>query len=107
MGTLAGLLVLVLEDNSLIATDLEALLREFGCDVIGPFRDPAGAVAAVKIEKPQAAVLDINHNGKHTWRGVTFPPRFFREPRDCDHNQQNRRYGGNRKECICRPRLSA
>ena len=59
--------MLVLEDNPVIATDLETLLREFGCDVIGPFRDPAGAVAAVRTEKPQAAVLDITHNGDHTF----------------------------------------
>ena len=67
MRTLAGLRVLVVEDNPLIATDLETLLREFGCDVIGPFRDPAGAFAAVRTEKPQAAVLDINHDGGHTF----------------------------------------
>jgi CheY-like chemotaxis protein len=67
MRTLAGLRVLVLEDNPLIATDLETLLREFGCEVIGPFRDPAGAVVAARTEKPQAAVLDITHNGDHTF----------------------------------------
>ena len=46
MRTLAGLRVLVVEDEPLIAMDVERLLREFGCDVIGPFRDPEGAVAA-------------------------------------------------------------
>jgi CheY-like chemotaxis protein len=68
MGTLAGLRVLVLEDNPLIATDLETLLRECGCDVVGPFRDPADAVAALRTEKPQAAVLDIIHSGHHTFK---------------------------------------
>jgi CheY-like chemotaxis protein len=59
--------VLVVEDNLLIAMDLETLLREFGCDVIGPIGDPAGVVAALRTEKPQAAVLDIIHRGHHTF----------------------------------------
>jgi CheY-like chemotaxis protein len=67
MRTLAGLRVLVLEDSPVIETDLETLLREFGCDVIGPFGDPAGALAALRTEKPQAAVLDIIHRGHHTF----------------------------------------
>ena len=67
MRRLAGLRVLVLEDNPLIATELETLLREFGCDVIGPFGDPAAAVAALRTEKPQAAVLDIIHRGHPTF----------------------------------------
>jgi DNA-binding NarL/FixJ family response regulator len=63
MCSLAGCHVLLMEDNALVAMDVEASLRDFGCEVIGPFDSAAGAIAAVKTEKPQVAVLDINLNG--------------------------------------------
>jgi CheY-like chemotaxis protein len=59
-GQLRGCSVLVIEDQFLLAEDLQRLLHEAGADVVGPFSDPGSAIAAAKQEKPTCALVDIN-----------------------------------------------
>jgi DNA-binding response OmpR family regulator len=64
MSILTGCRVLLVEDDALIAMDVEGSLRDFGCGVVGPFGSVAEAVAALRTEQPDCAVLDLNLNGE-------------------------------------------
>lgn len=57
---LAGLRVLVVEDEMLNAMLIEDLLLDLGCEVIGPAATVAGGLELARRERPQAAVLDVN-----------------------------------------------
>jgi CheY-like chemotaxis protein len=53
--------ILLVEDETLIAMDLEAMLRQRGCEVVGPFADVADALGAVASERRlDGAILDVN-----------------------------------------------
>ena len=52
--------VLIVEDNVLIAMALEDVLVEAGFRVIGPARSVMIATAMLKVEQPDVAVLDYN-----------------------------------------------
>ena len=58
--SLAGQTVLVLENDFYLAQDAASALQGAGAEVIGPCRDPAGAIEAMAGRAPTAAVLDIN-----------------------------------------------
>lgn len=60
---LAGLRILVVEDEYMVAELLCIHLERFGCTVIGPFADVDGAVAAVHEHHLDGALLDANLNG--------------------------------------------
>jgi CheY-like chemotaxis protein len=62
--SLDGVRVLVVEDDALLALDLDATLASRGCAVVGPFGTAAGAIAEVKRMAIDAAVLDLNLNGE-------------------------------------------
>jgi PleD family two-component response regulator len=57
---LHGLKVLVAEDEALIALDLEFALHEFGCIVLPATPSVAEALAILKTEQPDVALLDAN-----------------------------------------------
>ena len=59
-----GRLVLVVEDEFLIAMDLEELLRRHGWRVLGPVATVAGALRLLAGERPDVALLDINLRGE-------------------------------------------
>lgn len=59
-GSLAGMSVLLVEDQSLIALDTEDLLRRLGAKDIRLSPDAAHAVRALSGFRPDAAVLDFN-----------------------------------------------
>ena len=61
---LAGKCVLVVEDEYLIAVEVEDILLTAGCIVVGPFANIQDATAALKIEKVDLALLDVNVAGK-------------------------------------------
>jgi CheY-like chemotaxis protein len=63
VGGLDGRRILLVEDEFLVATLIEEDLRSAGCSVIGPFARLEPAMAAVKRERIDMAVLDINLNG--------------------------------------------
>jgi DNA-binding response OmpR family regulator len=55
---LAGVRVLVVEDDNLIAMEIESVLAEAGAQVVGPCRTPSEALPFVE-KSLSAAVLDI------------------------------------------------
>jgi DNA-binding response OmpR family regulator len=97
---LAGLRVLVVEDEFLVALSLEEDLRQAGCHVIGPVGDLEAATDAARTEKFDIALLDVNLRGEKIFavaddlkaRGIAFvllsgygkmdlPARFHDSPR--------------------------
>ena len=77
---LAGKRVLVVEDEMLVALLVEDMLTQAGCIIIGPFARVRDALAAVKTEVVDLALLDVNVAGKKVFsvahaleeRGVPF-----------------------------------
>jgi DNA-binding response OmpR family regulator len=61
---LQGLCVLVVEDDYFIALELCNALRAAGADVIGPARDVETGLAAIRDERIDCGVLDINLRGQ-------------------------------------------
>ena len=64
MTGLQGLKVLVVEDEMLIATEMEATLEDLGCVVVGPFARVGQALEALADTEVDAAVLDVNVRGE-------------------------------------------
>lgn len=60
---LAGLRVLVVEDEVLISLLVEDILAEQGCTVVGPYDRVADALKAARAETIDMAVLDVNVAG--------------------------------------------
>ena len=57
---LEGAKILLVEDEFLIAFDLQILLYRLGCDVLGPVGSVAEALVLLPHDRPDAAILDIN-----------------------------------------------
>ena len=64
MTSLAGIRVLVIEDEALIAALVEDMLTELGATVIGPAATVAKGLALAESETIDAAVLDVNLNSE-------------------------------------------
>lgn len=62
-ATLAGLRVLVVEDEMLVSLLIEDMLAEEQCVVVGPFDRVSDALAAATCESIDLAVLDVNIGG--------------------------------------------
>ena len=56
---LAGIRVLVAEDEAVIAFDLEKTLRALGCSVRGTVASSAGLLELVRQERPDVVLLDL------------------------------------------------
>ena len=65
---LARCRVLVVEDEILIALEIQDALQDFGCEVIGPVGKLAAALEMASNEKVDAAILDVTIRG-----GKVFP----------------------------------
>ena len=63
-GDLSGRRILVVEDEHLIALDIQDILEGWGCTVIGPVPTSSAALGLIDQELPDAAVLDVNLNGE-------------------------------------------
>ena len=61
---LAGLKVLVVEDEPAISMLLEDMLDDLGCRVVGPAANIAEALTLAADEEIDLAVLDVNVGGK-------------------------------------------
>jgi DNA-binding response OmpR family regulator len=59
-----GLRVLVVEDEAIIALAIEDMLAELGFEVVGPALTLSEAERLASVEALDAAVLDINLDGK-------------------------------------------
>lgn len=55
--------ILVVEDEFLVALDVEAMLAALGCEVIGPAATVDQAIALIASERVDGALLDINVAG--------------------------------------------
>ncbi len=60
---LAGVRVLVLEDEALIALTLMDTLRELGCTIVGPASSSSAALDRLEQVTPDLAILDVNLGG--------------------------------------------
>lgn len=78
--SLVGIVILVVEDEALLAFDLRDSLQEAGAIVIGPVPSLPGAIRAANDEHIDAAILDIDLQGQDVFpaadillrRGVPF-----------------------------------
>ena len=59
-----GLRVLIVEDELIIAMELESLLRRLGCIVLDAVSTIQQALRMLESELPDFAVLDVNLNGQ-------------------------------------------
>ncbi len=62
-----GQRILVVEDEALIAIDLEAVLEDAGYRVLGPVNSAATALALLERELPELALLDVNLGGSNVF----------------------------------------
>jgi CheY-like chemotaxis protein len=60
---LRGRRVMIVEDEMLVAMEMESLLADQGCAVVGPAATVDRALALLEHERPDAAILDVNLNG--------------------------------------------
>jgi two-component SAPR family response regulator len=61
---LAGITILILEDELLVALELSVVLKSFGATILGPVGRLDDARQLVVAEKPNAAVLDVKLDGE-------------------------------------------
>lgn len=64
--SLAGLRVLIVEDEALIAMEIEDLLRSLQAETLGPVPTVRAALDALAAERPDAAALDLNLRGERS-----------------------------------------
>ena len=63
-GVFQGTKILVVEDDFIVAFDMQSILEEQGAQVLGPASSVREAQALLAAHTPQAAVLDVNLNGE-------------------------------------------
>lgn len=51
---------MIVEDQALLAMELELVLGDFGCEVVGSAMDQEGALAVADRERPDLALVDVN-----------------------------------------------
>ena len=61
---LHGLRILVAEDETLVLMEIEDMLRELGCEIVGPASTVAAALVAVEESALDGALLDMNLHGE-------------------------------------------
>ncbi|MDF0601895.1 response regulator [Psychromarinibacter sp. C21-152] len=89
---LAGLRILVAEDEMLILLDIEAILDEVGCEIVGLVASVDAALTTIRLNDLDGALLDMSLHGKRITpvaeelvaRGVPFLlcTGYGREPND-------------------------
>ena len=65
--SLTGKYILIVEDEYFIAADLSRAVEAEGATILGPFCDLALAMAAVRDNHVDAALLDIDVNGERCY----------------------------------------
>jgi DNA-binding NarL/FixJ family response regulator len=64
---LSDMRVLVAEDESLVALDVECMLQDLGCEVVGPVASVEEASERVALERLDMAILDVNLRGRQSF----------------------------------------
>ena len=62
-----GRRILIAEDEAMIALDLESVLQDLGCEVIGPVANVEDIVPQCEAHHLDGALLDINLRGKQVF----------------------------------------
>jgi signal transduction histidine kinase len=57
--------VLIVEDESIVAMELEEQLKRLGCQVIGPVSTAAAALGLCEVNLPDLALMDVRIQGPH------------------------------------------
>ena len=65
--SLAGVQVLVIEDEMMVAMLLEDMLSDIGCTPVGPARTVKSALKLIERAEFDIAILDVNLNGDETY----------------------------------------
>jgi CheY-like chemotaxis protein len=65
---LADRRLLLVEDEALVAMELEELINHLGGEAVGPFSRAADALDALRREQVNGAVLDVRLNGDTTFQ---------------------------------------
>lgn len=60
MTSADGLRVMIVEDQALLAMELELVLLDAGCEVVGVAVDTRGAFEVAGRERPDLALVDVN-----------------------------------------------
>jgi DNA-binding NtrC family response regulator len=63
-AALPPLRILVVEDEGLIALNLELMLCRFGCEIVGPVSEIDSIVGMARAHNPDGAFLDVNLRGR-------------------------------------------
>ena len=63
MSSLAGKRILVVDDDFLLAFDLETFLRDERCTVVGPVATIEAALVMIAEQAPDFAILDLDLDG--------------------------------------------
>jgi CheY-like chemotaxis protein len=61
--TLQGLRILVAEDEALVLMEIEDMLNDFGCEIVGPVATVDDALAAIRQNDLDGALLDMSLHG--------------------------------------------
>lgn len=61
--TLEGLRILVAEDEALILLEIEDMLHDIGCEIVGPVATVDAALAAIRRDDLDGALLDMSLHG--------------------------------------------
>jgi CheY-like chemotaxis protein len=65
LDRLAGLRILIVEDEALIAMEIDAILEDLGCEVVGTVATIEAALAAISdADWLDGVFLDLNLNGR-------------------------------------------
>jgi CheY-like chemotaxis protein len=64
MSSLSGLRILIVEDDALVALNLQEFVESLGCSVVGPTGRLGEALAILEAEHIDGAMLDINLHGE-------------------------------------------
>jgi DNA-binding response OmpR family regulator len=64
--SVAGLRILIVEDELLLAMDYEEMLKREGFTVLGPASRQSRALALLELERPDVAILDVNLAGERS-----------------------------------------
>jgi CheY-like chemotaxis protein len=63
--TIAGLRILIAEDEALVAMMIEDIVADLGCVVVGPAASVARALELIGGERIDGALVDLNLGGEH------------------------------------------
>ena len=59
--------ILIVEDNALLACDLQDLVGDFGASTVGPAHSVATGLELLDREQVDVALLDVNLGDDHVW----------------------------------------